>query len=47
MDALLGWFSERDVHTVELHATPMAEALYRSMGFDDAGPRALRRRSPA
>jgi GNAT superfamily N-acetyltransferase len=46
MTALLDWFDARDVRTVELHATPMAEALYRELGFDDSGPRALRRRQP-
>jgi GNAT superfamily N-acetyltransferase len=41
---LLEWFDERDVGTVELHSTPEAERLYRDIGFDDAGARALRRR---
>jgi len=45
MDALLLWFDERDVRSVELHSTLVAESLYRSMGFTDDGPRALRRRS--
>lgn len=31
--ALLGWFSERDVAAVELHATADAAALYHSLGF--------------
>jgi hypothetical protein len=30
------------VTAVELHATPVAESLYRSMGFSDEGPTALR-----
>jgi GNAT superfamily N-acetyltransferase len=42
MNGLLGWFAEQGVAAVELHATPMAESLYRSMGFTDTGPRALR-----
>ena len=42
--ALLAWYDGRGVWSVELHATPMAEALYRALGFDDPGPRALRRR---
>lgn len=46
MAALLDWYDARDVRTVELHATPMAEHLYISMGFDDTGPRALRRKRP-
>jgi ribosomal protein S18 acetylase RimI-like enzyme len=41
--ALLEWFDAR-VDVVELHATPDGEALYRSLGFDDGGPIALRRR---
>ena len=45
MAALLAWYEERQVPVVELHATPMGEPLYRSMGFDDPKPRALRRRT--
>jgi GNAT superfamily N-acetyltransferase len=44
MEALLEWYDERTVPTVELHATPVAEALYVSLGFGESGPRALRRR---
>lgn len=44
MSSLLAWFDGRDVRTVELHATAMAESLYLELGFDDSGPRALRRR---
>jgi len=40
----LGWYADRDVKTLELHATPMAEPLYREMGFAESGGRALRRR---
>jgi hypothetical protein len=43
MTSLLGWFEEHDVSAVELHATTEGEPLYRSLGFSDAGPRALRR----
>ena len=43
MASLLEWFDARDVLAVELHATPMAESMYVSLGFDDSGPRALRR----
>jgi GNAT superfamily N-acetyltransferase len=46
MTALLGWFDANGVDVVELHATPYGEALYRSLGFDDRGPVALRRRRP-
>src|SRR5579863_532324 len=42
MICLLEWFHERAVTAVELHATPVAERLYLSMGFTDDGPRALR-----
>jgi len=45
MRALLDWYDEQGVRSVELHATPMAESLYLSLGFDDSGPRALRRRA--
>jgi GNAT superfamily N-acetyltransferase len=45
MAALLEWFGERGIASVELHATPMAESLYLDLGFSDAGPRALRRRA--
>jgi GNAT superfamily N-acetyltransferase len=44
MVALLDWFDAHDVRSVELHATAMAEPMYRQLGFDDSGPRALRRR---
>ncbi len=32
---LLGWMAARGVTRVDLHATPEAEALYRSMGFGE------------
>ncbi|MFG1999296.1 GNAT family N-acetyltransferase [Spirillospora sp. NPDC048911] len=35
MKELLNWFAENDVARVELHATPEAAPLYRSMGFRD------------
>ena len=44
MTALLEWFDDNAVEIVELHATRDGEALYRSLGFDDGGPIALRRR---
>lgn len=44
MTRLLGWYFDRGVKTIELHATPMAEHLYRSMGFGESGGRALRLR---
>ncbi|QPP10103.1 GNAT family N-acetyltransferase [Streptomyces bathyalis] len=34
-EALLEWFAERDVTRVDLHASPDAEPLYRSMGFSE------------
>ena len=46
MTALLEWYDRSGVGVVELHATPVAESLYRSLGFDDSGPVALRRRRP-
>jgi len=32
--ALVGWFREREVGALELHATPDAAALYQSLGFE-------------
>jgi len=46
MARLLEWFDGTGVRAVELHATAMAEGLYRSLGFDESGGRALRRRQP-
>lgn len=34
-EALLGWFAERGVTRVDLHATDEAEPLYRSLGFTE------------
>jgi GNAT superfamily N-acetyltransferase len=47
MTALLSWYEQAGIHRVELHATPMAESLYLSLGFSDEGGRALRRRPRA
>ena len=44
-EALLRWYDEQGVRSVELHATEAAEPLYRGLGFSDAGPVALRRRA--
>jgi len=45
MTTLLEWLDARGVGVVELHATPMGESLYRSLGFwEGAGAAALRRR---
>jgi len=45
MRALLAWYGAAGVTVVELHATSDGEPLYRSLGFDDDGPPALRRRA--
>lgn len=42
MVGLLDWFEVAGVKVVELRATAMAEALYRSLGFDSRGGIALR-----
>jgi GNAT superfamily N-acetyltransferase len=44
MEGLLAWYDDHGVAAVELHATVPGEPLYRSLGFGDDGPRALRRR---
>ncbi len=38
------WCDEQGARSIELHATPVAEPMYLSLGFADDGPRALRRR---
>ncbi len=45
MQALLDWYAAEGITVVELHATAAGEPLYRSLGFDDEGPAALRRRA--
>jgi GNAT superfamily N-acetyltransferase len=44
--ALMAWFEEQGVPTVDLHATPYGEPLYRSFGFTEATYPALTRRRP-
>ncbi len=43
MQGLLDWYAARGVGSLELHATPEGEPLYRSLGFGESGGRALRR----
>jgi GNAT superfamily N-acetyltransferase len=43
MQALMRWYEAAAVPAVELHATPVGEPLYRSLGFSDGPPLALRR----
>lgn len=43
---LIDWYSERKVATVELHATPDGEHLYRSLGFSSGTNPGLRIRLP-
>lgn len=45
MEALLDWYDAQHISVVELHATIDGEPLYRSLGFRDDGPIALRRRT--
>jgi GNAT superfamily N-acetyltransferase len=48
MEALLAWYDGEEVAVVELHATPVGEPLYRSLGFNEGdGSLALRRRARA
>ena len=39
----LRWLSEKGAEVVDLHATPDAERLYRSLGFSEGNSMALRR----
>jgi ribosomal protein S18 acetylase RimI-like enzyme len=39
--ALLGWLRSTGITTVDLHATPDGEPLYRSLGFTEPTDRAL------
>ncbi|WP_280727117.1 GNAT family N-acetyltransferase [Kitasatospora sp. MAA4] len=41
MRALLGWYADRGVHRIDLHASPSGESLYRELGFTDASGAAL------
>jgi ribosomal protein S18 acetylase RimI-like enzyme len=42
MTALMDWYGAKQVHVVELHATPLGEPLYRSLGFTVEGAVAMR-----
>lgn len=39
--ALLGWLRGTGIRIVDLHATPDAEPLYRSLGFTEPTKRSL------
>ena len=43
VSAGLSWLDEMGAEVVDLHATPDAERLYRSLGFSEARSLALRR----
>jgi GNAT superfamily N-acetyltransferase len=44
-EALVRWLHERGARSIELHATPDGEALYRSLGFQEGPNPALRFRT--
>lgn len=44
-EALIRWLHERGVRSIELHATPDGEAIYRSLGFEEGRNPALRSRT--
>jgi GNAT superfamily N-acetyltransferase len=46
VEELLAWFTEHAVLRVDLHASPAAEALYWSLGFDDHPDPSLSWRPP-
>lgn len=45
VSAGVAWLDEQGAEVVDLHATPQAEALYRSLGFAEPASAALRRLS--
>lgn len=46
MEALLDWFDDRGVRSVDLHASSQGEGLYRQLGFRFPDEPAMRRKSP-
>jgi ribosomal protein S18 acetylase RimI-like enzyme len=42
MRLLLDWCIEREASSVELHATPDGEPVYRLLGFSETGPLSMR-----
>ena len=45
-EALLAWFAEQGVTSVDLHASPFGEPLYRKYGFREPRHRAMSRHAP-
>ncbi|WP_026925348.1 GNAT family N-acetyltransferase [Glycomyces arizonensis] len=43
MEALLGWFDDRGIRSVDLHASSQGEGLYRQLGFQSPDEPAMRR----
>lgn len=41
MHNLIFWFNEKDVRTIYLQTTPLAESLYRHLDFEDSGEKLL------
>ncbi|WP_026930000.1 GNAT family N-acetyltransferase [Glycomyces tenuis] len=46
MEALLEWFDDRGIRSVDLHASSQGEGLYRQLGFQPPAEPAMRRKSP-
>jgi GNAT superfamily N-acetyltransferase len=46
MEALLGWYRQRGVRTIDLHASAAGEPLYRSLGFARKRDAAMRLTDP-
>lgn len=46
LEALLGWFAERDIVRVDLRATPHGRPLYEDLGFRELGGATMSRTGP-